>query len=334
MRAFLARRWFLLVVVAGALVVWLAPGGLRWTRPVNPSVTGAVAIFLTAWGLETRRLVGALVRPLAALWAVAVSFGLLPALAWLAGPLLPPGDLRLGLMVMAAVPCTLASAVIWTRLAGGDEATALCVTLLTNLTGWLATTAWLTLATAVSPGGAAAPALMGKLLWILVLPLGLGQALRAVGPLARAAARYKPALGVTARLLTLVIMLKAAFEVRDRLDRGPAEVDAGLLFVTALACLAVHLGALAAAYATAAAWGFPQPTRIAVALAGSQKTLPVALILFDAYYTAYPLAVVPMVFFHVGQLVVDTFIADWFAGRAPARPAGPPPAEVAAEAVI
>jgi hypothetical protein len=29
--------------------------------------------------------------------------------------------------------------------------------------------------------------------------------------------------------------------------------------------------------------------------------------------------VVPLVVYHVGQLVVDTFIADWLAGRPPRR---------------
>ena len=54
---------------------------------------------------------------------------------------------------------------------------------------------------------------------------------------------------------------------------------------------------------------------MAIAFAGSQKTLPVALFLFHAYFKdQYPLAVVPLAFYHVGQLVVDTFVADWLHG--------------------
>ena len=41
-------------------------------------------------GLEGRRLWRAVARPAAALWALAVSYGALPLLAWLASPLLPP----------------------------------------------------------------------------------------------------------------------------------------------------------------------------------------------------------------------------------------------------
>jgi sodium/bile acid cotransporter 7 len=56
--------------------------------------------------------------------------------------------------------------------------------------------------------------------------------------------------------------------------------------------------------------------QIAVAFAGSQKTLPVGLFLFEAYYRAdYPLAVVPLLFYHAGQLLADTVIADVIVGR-------------------
>ena len=46
---------------------------------------------------------------------------LLPLLACLLGPLLPLPDLGVGLLLCASVPCTLSSAVLWTRLAGGND---------------------------------------------------------------------------------------------------------------------------------------------------------------------------------------------------------------------
>ena len=65
----------------------------------------------------------------------------------------------------------------------------------------------------------------------------------------------------------------------------------------------------------AAFWGgkliqLDWPRRIAAAISGSQKTLPVSLILFDAYFSDYPLAIAPLVFFHFGQLIADTAVAD------------------------
>src|SRR5262249_11480098 len=144
MRGFFVKHWFLLLLVVGVLVVWLAPEWLRWSAWVDPALSGALAILLSSWSLETQSLRRAILRPQPALWASVISYALLPGLGWLMGGwLLPEADYRIGLLLVASVPCTLASAVIWTRMAGGDEATALLVTLLTNCTGWLVTTAWL-----------------------------------------------------------------------------------------------------------------------------------------------------------------------------------------------
>ena len=130
------------------LGVFLRPDCLRpITAHLEPRVIVAVALFIMAWSLESRSLLQALLRPWPALWAWSISYSAVPALAWSVGWLLPAIDLRLGLLIMASVPCTLASAVLWTRMAGGNEATALFTVLGTTLLSWLATTAWLTATT-------------------------------------------------------------------------------------------------------------------------------------------------------------------------------------------
>jgi sodium/bile acid cotransporter 7 len=275
----------------------------------------ATALFLMAWGLESRSLARALARPWPALWAVALSYGALPPLALAAGRLLPLVDLRVGLLISASVPCTLASAVLWTRMARGSEATALLVVLVSTCTSWLVTTAWLVGATGA---GVSVPTadMMAGLLLVLVLPVGLGQLCRAAPPLARLAARGRTVIGVAARLLVLSIILKAAVDVSRRLDHAGSALPLAWLLPTAGICVGTHLAALATGLWSSGLLGFARPERIAVAFACSQKTLPVALVLFTDYFQqSYPLAVVPLVFYHVGQLVVDTFIADALAAR-------------------
>src|SRR5262249_39993853 len=145
----------------------------RGTERLSPGLLAGVSLFLMSWCLEARSLVAAVRRPLPALWALVISFGALPGPAWLAGHLLPQDDLRVGLLLIASVPCTLASAVLWTRRAGGSEATALVVTLLSACTAWLATTAWLALGTGM--GIALDPSMMTDLVLVLIVPVGLGQ---------------------------------------------------------------------------------------------------------------------------------------------------------------
>src|SRR5947207_1185607 len=113
------RRWFLWCVTIGLALALFWPDVMRPAVAWLPTkLVVAAALFLTAWALEARSLLRALVRPAPVLWALAVSYAFLPALAWLGGFLLPSPELRAGLLLMAAVPCTLASAVLWTRLAG------------------------------------------------------------------------------------------------------------------------------------------------------------------------------------------------------------------------
>jgi sodium/bile acid cotransporter 7 len=63
----------------------------------------------------------------------------------------------------------------------------------------------------------------------------------------------------------------------------------------------------------AAVCSIRRPAQIAVAIAGSQKTLMVALHIATTYFGG--LAVLPAVVFHVGQLAVDTLIADYLSRK-------------------
>jgi sodium/bile acid cotransporter 7 len=317
MRQFLARRWFLIALSIGVGTAALFPGAFRaiaWLLLPQPLV--AAALFLMAWGLESRSLARAFLRPLPALWALLLSYGAVPIFAWLTGFLLPePADYRIGLLIMASVPCTLASAVIWTRLAGGNEATALLVIVLGTLTSWLITPLWLTALSGAHPVGLDLGKMMLDLFLCLVVPVGLGQLTRAAPPLARVAQRHRHLLGVVAQVLILLIMMKAAVDVGERLWNSDGEVKGRLALVpvlaAALGCLVVHLAALGCGLWSGRVFGIDRPARIAVAFSCSQKTLPVALLLYEtSFHTAYPLAVLPLLFYHVGQLVADTFIAD------------------------
>jgi sodium/bile acid cotransporter 7 len=320
MLPFLRKHWFLTLVLLGTVIVAVRPDWLAWTVWLNPTICGSIAVFFSAWTLETRSLGNAMARPWSALWATTISYGLVPGMAWLVGRFLATDDIRIGLLLVASVPCTLTSAIIWTRMADGDDAAALLITFVTNCTSWLATTAWLTLAGGISGQPIDAGPMMLKLLLVLVAPVAVGQLFRLPRMLRRQATDHKAAWGIAARLLTVAVMLKAAVEVRNRFDGDTTVPSLPHLVFLALVCLAIHLLALYGGMWSGRVLGFDRASRIAIAFGGSQKTLPVSLILFDAYFQDYPLAVLPIVFYHFGQLITDTFIAEGWEKNSPQSP--------------
>jgi sodium/bile acid cotransporter 7 len=278
------------------------------TERLQPPVVIACALFLMAWTMPSRSLGQELRRPWAALWAMAISYGFLPSAAWLIG-IQAPADVRIGLLLAASVPCTLASCVLWTRLAGGNEATALLTVLGCTLSSWFLTTFWLATTTGARVEIPVAE-MMLDLATTLIIPVALGQGLRLSAAVAGFADRHKKPLGVASQLLILAIVLKAAaavgLKIRERADYG---IDVFLL--GAGLAFGLHLLALYVGLWSSSAWGIDRPRALAVAFAGSQKTLPVSLFLFNKYFmTDFPLAVVPLLCFHVGQLLLDTLIAE------------------------
>jgi sodium/bile acid cotransporter 7 len=327
MRYFLWKRWFLLLLVAGVTLAGFFPHKLRPLSDIlEVRVVVASALFLMAWCLESRILLKSLLPPWPALWAVTISFGLMPVLGWIGGSFLSLADFRVGLMVSVSVPCTLASAVLWTRMAGGNEATALWVTLLTTGTSWLATTGWLDWGTGTQVNVEKASLMQGLLL-VLVLPVALGQVIRAIPTFSRFALRQKTSLGFVSKILILSIIWKAAVDVFEKLEAGTASLNAASVVLMVAVCLFVHLSGLAAGFWSSRAFHFDRPNQIAVAFACSQKSLPVALFLYQSYFQDYPLAVLPLAFFHMGQLLVDTLIAERMVERIPQERAIAPGSE-------
>ncbi len=325
MREFLARRWFLLLLSAsiGLALAW-PEGAHAVVRQVPDRAVVILSLFLMAWSLPIAHLLATLRRPTGALWALTISFGLLPGLAWLMQPLLPLEDLRIGLLICASVPCTLSSAVIWTRLAGGNDALAMLATVLSAATGWMATSCWLTWGTRVETP-LSAQAMMGDLLLVLVVPVTLGQLARCWRLVVWWTVHYRAVNGVANQLLICVMLVKGV------LTAAPAarELTVPVLLLLFALCWGLHLAGVAAGLFGGEWLRLSRPDAIAAAIAGSQKTLPVGLYLFQTYFQAsYPLALAPLVFYHASQMVLDTLIAERLRRREPALAGGDvPPVE-------
>jgi sodium/bile acid cotransporter 7 len=262
-----------------------------------------------AWTMPTRSLVEEVRQPFASLWAIVLSYGLVPSCAWLLGLLHPMEDVRVGLILVASVPCTLSSAILWTRMAGGNDATALMATMGTTFLSWALTTSWLYWLTGTEIEFDV-PRMMLDLVLTLILPVILGQLLRRIPPCRTFAENYKIPISIFSQFFVLAIILQAGTRVGHKLHEADTW-DTPMIFVSSIVlAVALHVIALASGWFSCGWLGFDRGRQIAVAFSASQKTLQISVMLFSQFYAdRHPYAIIPLLFYHVGQLLLDTAIA-------------------------
>ncbi|MCA9265293.1 MAG: bile acid:sodium symporter [Planctomycetales bacterium] len=270
-----------------------------------------VVLFLTALTLNPESIAAAFRRPGATLLAVAINYGLVPLSAWALSFALHP-ELGLGLIVTATVPCTVASAAVWTRRAGGNDAIAILVTAATNLGCFVVTPLWLRWTTQHADVEIALMPMIIKLAYLILIPILLAQACRLHPSIRALASDRKSGIGMICQLGILSILFAGAVNCGLRLrDPGLATnrvgwLDFGLMFISVAI---LHTASLFAGQRIGKLSGLVREEWIAVGFAGSQKTLMIGLQV--ALMVGGGLTILPMVTYHVAQLLIDTVAADW-----------------------
>ncbi|MBI2479253.1 MAG: bile acid:sodium symporter, partial [Planctomycetia bacterium] len=212
-------------------------------------------------------------------------------------------------------PCTLASAAVWTRRAGGNDAVAILVTIITNLACFIMTPLWLLAMTgkSVSSPDLSLAKMSMNLGSLVVLPMTAAQLLRFYKPLGFWATREKRMLSVLAQCGLLAMVMFGAIQSGLGFS-NPTQSPLfafDLIAMLAAVCL-VHTVMLWVGVLLARLARFSREDQIAVAFAGSQKTLMVGLLMA----ISLQVSILPMVAYHVSQLFIDTLIADRFRNTA------------------
>jgi len=207
------RNWFLIGLVLVLAAAWGLPApadGTVWPGLLQKVLIAAIFL-LSGFALRTTELragmghwrLHALVQTLSLVVAPLCCWGL--GLAWAAGG--GSEGLRIGLLVLGALPTTVTSCVALTAAAGGNTAAALVNASLGNLLGVVVTPLWLLLLVGTT-GNIDVPAVVVKLGLLVVLPVLVGQLLQ--WPLRAWRDRQRGWLG-KAPLVLLLVILQLAF---------------------------------------------------------------------------------------------------------------------------
>jgi sodium/bile acid cotransporter 7 len=278
-------------------------------------------LFLVTLPIESARIATSLRRPGPALLATFVSYVMLPLMAWFCSRWLP-SEFGLGLLVCASTPSTIASAAVWTRRAGGNEMVAIFVTLLTNLLCFAVMPMWLSVSFGRSVEGISFADMAVNLALLVVLPMACGQLARRSRRVAVWSTRNRHVLSIAAQAGVLTIVLIGAIQcglfVRQQ-QSATAKIAASLpvLLVT---LVGLNLMAFFAGKWLASWFSFTNEEAIGVAFSGSQKTLMVGLQV--AMLLGGGVIILPMVMYHVLQLIVGTILADQIASSGRLTEAG------------
>ncbi len=249
-------------------------------------------------GLRSWRLQGAM---------LASTYLLFPALGLLV-QLLPDAvlsaDLRTGLLFLSLLPSTVQSSVVFTSIARGNVAGAICGATVSNVLGIVVTPVLVGLLMSRSGGPTGG---VGATLLQLLLPFAAGQvAQRWIGPWVRAH-----------RSLTVVtdrgtILLVAYTSVSHATTSGAWDhITLGVLVVLVLVCAAMLALMLAVTWRAGAELHLVRADRIALLMCGSKKSLatglPMAAVLFSPVVAAS--IALPVIVFHQLQLATCAVIA-------------------------
>ena len=322
-RFFVKQSFLIALALSFTLGCFLSPEWVQWIGGPTQRMVIVFSVML-AMGitLEARSMGRSIKQPTAILIAVGANILLVPLLVlpsqvWLSQELFG------GLMVAALVPCTLASAAVWTRRGRGDDAIALMTTMVTNIACVVVIPVglWLLERSGVlqlpHQAGVDPVSQLKRLVFIVVVPLGIAQFLRYAG-FAHWADQRKRGFSLVGQVGILLMVLIGASRIQMTLQQAEMVQTSSyslaswwMTLVTLVTASSVHLLAFGIALRLAWAANLPPDQQIACGIGGSQKTLMVGLqIAIDC-----GVSILPMMLYHLVQLMLDTLIVQWWSGR-------------------
>jgi sodium/bile acid cotransporter 7 len=230
----------------------------------------------------------------------------------LALPGLLAPELWIGLLFLCALPSTVQSSIAYTSIARGNVAGAVAAAAYSNLIG-VFLTPLLALLMLQAQSATISLAAFIRIFILLFLPFVIGHLLR---PLLLGFVEARPMLTRTIDKGTILLAVYGAFSAATAAGvwRRLPPADLFLLTMLLLFLLALVLGA---AVLVGRLGRFPRPSRATILFSGSVKSLvagaPMARLLFPA--AAAGLVILPIMIFHILQLIVSAWIAGAMARR-------------------
>ncbi len=301
------KKLFLPVGIVLAVVfalLWAEPG--LWMRQNSAVYVLVMAIFcINGWSFSIGEVRMGRKIVLVLLCAVVVSLILGPVFGYI-GTLLVDIDeyMELGLIVMAAMPTTLSSAIVIAGVCGGNRAWAMFFTIGLNLVAIISIPLLLPWFINVDTGiSVDSIYLLKKMLFLVLLPFGVGYGFGRLCKLPKLVVSYLPSVCV-------ILVVYVAFCTSSSMLKS---FDYSRLPLVLLLAAALHIVLMLISSLSCRLLRLNHEDSVAFILCVAQKTLPMAISVLTAIKMDSGLTLVPCLAYYFIQLTLDTFIVSHMA---------------------
>lgn len=317
LRRFGLDRYMMLLILT-VLLATFAPARGDFAAALKPVTYWVVALLFFLYGakLSTKTIVSGFANWRLQIGVLLCTFALFPLLGLAIKPVVIqwlPTAIGVGFLYIGCLPSTVQSSIAFTSVSGGNVAGAVCAASISNLVGVILSPLLFAVLIPSGTGYGVDPSAVWKIVQQILLPFAVGQLCRPL--LADFLHRYKfPTMIVDRGSILLIVY--SAFSAG--VVNGIWQVVSPSALLTIIAVCAVMLAiAMGISLGAGRAAGMPREDLVSLFYCGSTKSLatglPMAGILFAGQDIS--LVVLPLMVFHLLQLVVCAIISQRLAAR-------------------
>lgn len=314
LKLFLTKHWFFVGIALVSLLAFLFPALGPVVKKYKILNIGIFLVFLiSGLTLDTRTILDQLKNIRVLLAALISSLFLIPVFTWMLARLVFPDmpDFIIGATIIAAAPVTIASGTVMTAMALGNVTLSLFICMLCNFAALFTMPFLLSfLLRFDQPIDLPLFAILNSLIITVLIPIVIGQILQP--KLRHLLGSWKQTFSIFSQCVVLLIIYNAVSASEDRIAEAGAAIVVLLIFMILL-----HTLILVFNFSISRMIRLDQPSTSAFTIHTSQKTLTVSYLVWSGYFaTAFPLAMLPGIVYHLTQMIMDTFVARLFRRQA------------------
>ena len=267
-----------------------------------------IAFLITGLTLETKTIISEIKNFKGLTTALLSTFVLFPVITFLLTKLFfrDNPDFVIGAYILAVAPVTVASGTVMTAVAKGNIPLSLFICVAANFLAIFTIPLSLNLLIQFEQQiDLPILAMIKSLALIVLLPIVIGQLLRP--KLINLIKSCRKAFSIFSQLIVLLIIFNACAASTQRISWLGSAFFSALIFVIILHALILLLNLI-----LAKSIALNLPSTAAFTIHTSQKTLTVSYVVWSTYFTAFPQAMLPIILYHLVQMIADTFVAHRF----------------------